>query len=29
MPIFIDIYETHIHPEFLKIDVSEMNERNK
>lgn len=29
MPIFIDLYETHIHQEFLKIDVSELNLRNE
>lgn len=29
MPIFVDIYENHIHSEFLKIDVSELNEKNK
>lgn len=25
MPIEIDIYETHIHGEFLKVDVTEFN----
>ncbi|CAD8170535.1 unnamed protein product [Paramecium octaurelia] len=29
MPIFIDIYETHIHQEFLKIDVTDLNNKNE
>lgn len=29
MPIEIDIYNTNIHEEFLEIDVSELNEKNK
>ncbi|CAD8156679.1 unnamed protein product [Paramecium octaurelia] len=29
MPIEIDIYETHIHGEFLKVDVAEFNQRNE
>jgi len=29
MPIFIDIYETHIHLEFLKIDVTDLNQKNE
>lgn len=29
MPIFIDIYETHIHSEFIKIDVTEINHKNE
>lgn len=28
MPIEIDIYETHIHGEFLKVDVAEFNTKN-
>lgn len=29
MPIFVDIYENHIHHEFLKVDVGELNLRNQ
>jgi serum/glucocorticoid-regulated kinase 2 len=29
MPIFIDIYETHIHSEFIKIDVTDINHKNE
>lgn len=28
MPIYIDLYQNHIHTEFLDIDVTEMNQRN-
>jgi serum/glucocorticoid-regulated kinase 2 len=29
MAIKIDIYETHIHGEFLKVDVSDFNKKNE
>ena len=29
MPIEIDIYETHIHGEFLKVDVAEFHQKNE